>query len=99
MIPFARVLRRNMPNGYTISEFTSYRFNQSHVATGIVTATMIFGIVLEILINLKGTSIVISSIFGIDWKIAADRRHPRGARLFLFRRPVDQRHGRRRSTR
>jgi len=71
MIPFARVLRRNMPNGYTISEFTSYRFNKSHVATGIVTATMIFGIVLEILINLKGTSIVISSIFGIDWQIAA----------------------------
>jgi Na+/proline symporter len=59
MIPFARILRKNMPNGYTISEFTSYRFNRSHVATGIVTATMIFGIVLEIL------------IFGINWEVAA----------------------------
>jgi Na+/proline symporter len=71
MIPFARILRRNMPHGYTISEFTRYRFNQSGVASGIVTATMIFGIVLEILINLKGTSIVISSIFGINWEVAA----------------------------
>jgi Na+/proline symporter len=71
IIPFARILRKNMPQGYTISEFTQYRFNKSHVATGIVTATMIFGIVLEILINLKGTSIVISSIFGIDWEVAA----------------------------
>jgi Na+/proline symporter len=71
MIPFARLLRKHMPQGYTISEFTTHRFNGSKVASGIVTATMIFGIVLEILINLKGTSIVISSIFGIDWKVAA----------------------------
>lgn len=71
MIPFARLLRRNMPHGYTISEFARYRFNQSNVTSGIVTATMIFGIVLEILINLKGTSIVISSIFGINWEVAA----------------------------
>lgn len=71
MIPFARVLRKSMPHGYTISEFTAYRFNQSQVASAIVTATMIFGIILEILINLKGTSIVISSIFGINWEVAA----------------------------
>ncbi len=70
MIPFARVLRRNMPEGYTISEFIQYRFEQSKVATGIVTVTMIFGIILEILINLKGTSVVISTVFGIDWKTA-----------------------------
>src|SRR6195952_5960949 len=37
MIPFARVLRKNMPEGYTISEFIQYRFQQSKVATGIVT--------------------------------------------------------------
>src|SRR6201985_2977266 len=70
MIPFARVLRKNMPEGYTISEFVQYRFNRSTVATAIVTVTMIFGIILEILINLKGTSVVISTVFGIDWKVA-----------------------------
>src|SRR5262245_5705406 len=52
MIPFARILRKSMPHGYTISEYTSYRFSHSQVASAIVTATMIFGIVLEILINL-----------------------------------------------
>jgi urea-proton symporter len=71
MIPFARLLRRNMPQGYTISEFVEYRFGHSKVASGIVTVTMIFGILLEILINLKGTSVVISTVFAIDWKIAA----------------------------
>ena len=70
MIPFARILRRNMPEGYTISEFIEYRFNRSKVATAIVTVTMIFGIILEILINLKGTSVVISTVFGIDWRVA-----------------------------
>src|SRR5581483_7007983 len=47
------------------------RFAHSKVASGIVTMTMIFGILLEILINLKGTSVVISTVFGIDWKTAA----------------------------
>jgi Na+/proline symporter len=70
MIPFARILRKNMPEGYTISEFIEYRFNRSKVATAIVTVTMIFGIILEILINLKGTSVVVSTVFGIDWKVA-----------------------------
>ena len=67
MIPFARILRRNMPQGYTISEFVKYRFAHSKVASGIVTLTMIFGILLEILINLKGTSVVISTVFSVDW--------------------------------
>lgn len=71
LIPFTRVLRRKMPNGYTISEFIKNRFKQSGVATSIVTITMIFGIILEILINLKGTSVVMSTIFGMDWTIAA----------------------------
>ena len=31
---------------------------------------MIFGILLEILINLKGTSVVMSTIFPIDWRVA-----------------------------
>lgn len=71
MIPFARLLRRNMPQGYTISEFIKYRFRGSAISSGIVTVTMVFGIILEILINLKGTSVVISTVFGIDWKVAA----------------------------
>jgi Na+/proline symporter len=71
LVPFTRVLRKHMPNGYTISEFTQHRFNNSKMASGIVTATMVFGIILEILINLKGTSIVISSVFGINWAVAA----------------------------
>jgi urea-proton symporter len=71
MVPFARILRKNMPQGYTISEFIKHRFAQSKVASGIVTLTMIFGILLEILINLKGTSVVISTVFAIDWKVAA----------------------------
>ncbi|MBZ9989353.1 hypothetical protein LB572_19825 [Mesorhizobium sp. BH1-1-5] len=66
LIPFTRVLRRQMPNGYTISEFTKNRFKQSGVATSIVTLTMVFGIVLEILINLKGASVVMSTIFNIE---------------------------------
>jgi Na+/proline symporter len=60
-----------MPQGYTISEFVKYRFAHSKVASGIVTLTMIFGILLEILINLKGTSVVISTVFSVDWKVAA----------------------------
>ena len=60
-----------MPHGYTISEFIEYRFNRSQSRLGIVTVTMIFGIILEILINLKGTSVVISTVFGIDWEVAA----------------------------
>ena len=60
-----------MPQGYTISEFVQHRFRRSRVASGIVTVTMIFGILLEILINLKGTLVVISTVFSIDWKVAA----------------------------
>jgi Na+/proline symporter len=71
MIPFARLLRRNMPQGYTISEYVNHRFRQSKLASGVITVTMVFGIILEILINLKGTSVVISTIFGVDWKAAA----------------------------
>jgi urea-proton symporter len=70
MVPLAKILRRRMPAGYTISQFAFNRFNESKVAAGVVTVTMIFGILLEILINLKGTSVVMSTIFPIDWKAA-----------------------------
>jgi Na+/proline symporter len=70
MVPLAKILRQRMPAGYTISQFAFNRFNQSKLASGVVTATMIFGILLEILINLKGTSVVMSTVFPIDWKLA-----------------------------
>ena len=70
MIPLARILRRRMPEGYTISDFAYRRFGRSNVAAGVVTLTMIFGVILEILINLKGTSVVMSTVFSIDWKVA-----------------------------
>ena len=70
MVPLAKILRRRMPAGYTISQFAYNRFNQSKVASGVVTVTMIFGILLEILINLKGTSVVMSTVFPINWQVA-----------------------------
>lgn len=70
IIPLARILRRKMPEGYTISQFAYTRFNRSKVASGVVTVTMIFGVLLEILINLKGTSVVMSTVFPIDWRLA-----------------------------
>jgi len=69
MVPLARILRRRMPDGYTISQFAHTRFSNSKVAAGTVTVTMIFGILLEILINIKGTSVVMSTVFPIDWQI------------------------------
>src|SRR5690554_461009 len=70
MIPLARILRRKMPEGYTISQFAHERFNRNRIASGVVTLTMIFGVLLEILINLKGTSVVMSTVFPIDWQVA-----------------------------
>lgn len=70
VVPLAKILRKRMPAGYTISQFAFNRFNESKVASGVVTITMIFGILLEILINLKGTSVVMSTVFPIDWKVA-----------------------------
>ena len=70
VVPLAKVLRRRMPAGYTISQFIFNRFEQSRVASGVVTVTMIFGILLEILINLKGTAVVMSTVFTIDWRLA-----------------------------
>ena len=69
VIPFARYLRKNMPQGYTISKFIDHRF-KSNVSSTIVTVTMVFGILLEIMINLKGTSVVMSTVFNIDWRTA-----------------------------
>jgi Na+/proline symporter len=69
VIPFARYLRNHMPQGYTISKFVDFRF-KSRASSIIVTITMIFGILLEIMINLKGTSVVMSTVFSVDWRQA-----------------------------
>ncbi|MFK7880810.1 sodium:solute symporter family transporter [Roseobacter sp.] len=70
MVPLAKMLRKRMPEGFTIGEFVYSRFSYSKVAAGVTTTTMIFGILLEILINLKGTSVVMSIVFPIDWRVA-----------------------------
>lgn len=70
MVPLAKMLRKRMPEGFTIAEFVYSRFTYSKVAAGVTTTTMIFGILLEILINLKGTSVVMSIVFPIDWRVA-----------------------------
>ena len=66
IIPFARQLRDKMPHGYTIGEFVSSRFNGMKFARIVVTVGLIFGSLIEIIINLKGTSLVISTVFGMN---------------------------------
>ena len=66
IIPFARQLRDKMPHGYTIGEFVSSRFNGMRFARIVVTVGLIFGSLIEIIINLKGTSLVISTVFGMN---------------------------------
>ncbi|TAL76462.1 MAG: sodium:solute symporter [Beijerinckiaceae bacterium] len=70
MVPLGRILKKKMPAGYTIAQFAFKRFGNSQVAAAVTTLTMIFGVLLEILINLKGTSIVMSTVFGINWRVA-----------------------------
>jgi Na+/proline symporter len=69
VIPFASYLRRVMPQGYTISQYISMRFPGQKPTFVIFLAGMLFGCFLQIIINLKGTSLLISTIFGIDWRI------------------------------
>lgn len=66
IIPFAKQLREKMPHGYTIGEFVSARFDGVKLARTVVTIGLIFGSLIEIIINLKGTSLVISTVFGIQ---------------------------------
>lgn len=71
IIPFAKKIRQVMPEGYTIAQFVSSRFDHSKAAATVVTIGMLFGSIIEITINLKGTSLVVSSIFGLDPRAAA----------------------------
>ncbi|MCZ8521351.1 MULTISPECIES: sodium:solute symporter family transporter [Paenibacillus] len=64
MVPFALRLRKVIPNGYTITDFIRSRF-QNRPALIIAIIGMIFGIFLEIIINLKGAVLLVQTIFGI----------------------------------
>jgi Na+/proline symporter len=66
IIPFARRLRAKMPQGYTIGEFIGARFSNAKLARIVMTVGLFFGALLAIIINLKGTSLVISTIFSVD---------------------------------
>jgi Na+/proline symporter len=71
VIPFARKIRSLMPNGYTIPEFVNARFAGSKIATAVVVLGAMFGSLIVVIINIKGTSLVISNVFGSDARVAA----------------------------
>src|ERR1700755_2607667 len=58
VIPFARKIRTLMPSGYTIPEFVRQRFGGARFAVGVVVIGALFGSLIEIIINLKGTALV-----------------------------------------
>jgi Na+/proline symporter len=66
VVPFARKLKSVMPHGYTISEFVSIRYNGAKLATVVVVAGILFGTVQAVIVNLKGASLVVATIFGMN---------------------------------
>jgi Na+/proline symporter len=71
VIPFVRTIRTLMPDGYTIPEFVKVRFGGNAVAGAVVVLGALFGSLIEIIINIKGTSLVVSNVFGVDPRLAA----------------------------
>jgi Na+/proline symporter len=71
VIPFARKIRTLMPSGYTIPEFVRERFGNARFAVIVVIIGGLFGSLIEIIINLKGTALVTSNVFGVDPNVAA----------------------------
>jgi Na+/proline symporter len=71
VIPFARKIRTLMPEGYTIPEFVRERFKNARLAVLVVIVGGLFGSLIEIVINLKGTALVTSNVFGIEPGTAA----------------------------
>lgn len=71
VIPFVRKIRSLMPNGYTIPEFVRVRFDGNALAGGVVVLGSLFGSLIEVVINIKGTSLVVSNVFGVDPRVAA----------------------------
>ena len=71
VIPFARKIRQLMPEGYTIPEFVRERFGGARLAVAVVIVGALFGSLIEIIINLKGTALVTSAVFGVNPTLAA----------------------------
>jgi len=71
VIPFAKKLRRLMPHGYTISEFISARYGGAKLARIVVVAGILFGAIQIITVNLKGASLMIATIFGLNEGVVA----------------------------
>jgi Na+/proline symporter len=71
VIPFARKIRSLMPEGYTIPEFVRERFGGARLAVIVVILGGLFGSLIEVIINLKGTALVTSNVFGVDPNLAA----------------------------
>jgi Na+/proline symporter len=71
VIPFVRKIRDLMPDGYTIPEFVKVRFDGNVVASSVVVLGALFGSLIEVIINIKGTSLVVSNVFGVDPRVAA----------------------------
>lgn len=71
VVPFARKLKSLMPHGYTISEFISVRYNGAKIARIVVIAGILFGAVQAVIINLKGASLVVATIFGMNEGVVA----------------------------
>ncbi|MFO0753128.1 MAG: hypothetical protein U0411_07385 [Thermodesulfovibrionales bacterium] len=69
VIPFGIYLRKHMPHGYTLSQYISVRFPGHKALYNVFIASMLFGCFIMALINLKGTSVVMSNIYGIDWRV------------------------------
>ncbi|VFR28268.1 Na+/solute symporter [plant metagenome] len=65
LAPLALRLRKIVPNGYTIPDYISSRFG-SPFAGAIATVIMLIALLFSILINLKGTVLVTSAVFGLD---------------------------------
>lgn len=71
VIPFAKKLRKLMPHGYTISEFVSARYGGSKLARVVVVAGILFGAIQIVTVNLKGASLMVATIFGLNEGIVA----------------------------
>jgi Na+/proline symporter len=71
VIPFVRKARALMPNGYTISEFVNARYGGAKLAVAVVVLGTLFGSVIEVIINIKGTALVVANVFGTDPRTAA----------------------------
>jgi Na+/proline symporter len=71
VIPFARKARALMPEGYTIPEFVKARFDGATFAAVVVVIGSLFGSLIEVIINIKGTALVVSNVFHVDPRVAA----------------------------